>query len=96
MTVKYGFLNYNEPKKFSQTETPKTTFSFNINELSDVRSSATALSNDVYENLNGKTKFRFYATDGKYTSVYQVDFTKESRDFFESEIADDLRTFLGK
>jgi hypothetical protein len=97
MTIKYGFLNYDEPKKVDETEVPKKTFEFTVKDSSDVRSAATALSDDVYENLAGKTKFRFYIENGLgSSSVYQVDFTKETRDFFESELADDLKTLLEK
>lgn len=99
MTIKYGFLPYNEAKKSKETELPKKLFEYNVEnpESADARSLAPVLSEDVYENLAGKTKFRFYITDGNGSSlVYQVNFDKEPRDFFESEIEDDIRTLLGK
>lgn len=96
MTIKYGFLGYDEPKS-GEVETPKKLFEFNVKDFNDIRSVASALSDDIYENLAGKTKFRFYIT-GETSSnlVYQVDFNKETRDFFETEIADDLQTLFSK
>lgn len=95
MTINYGFLSYDEPKKASEKELPKKTFEFIVKDSSDIRSIASSLSDDIYENLAGKTKFRFYIENGLgANSVYQVNFTKESRDFFELELMDDLRTLI--
>lgn len=95
MTIKYGFLNYDEPKKKNAKETPKKFYDFNVKDFSDIRSVATALSEDVYENLAGKEKFRFFITgENKTELTYQVNLTKEPRDFFEAEILDDVSTIL--
>lgn len=96
MTIKYGFLAYDEPKS-GEVEKPKKLFEFNVKDYNDIRSVAATLAEDVYENLSGKTKFRFYITGETDTNVvYQVNFNKETRDFFESELADDLQTILRK
>ena len=95
MVVNYGFLNYDEPKK-SVLETPKKLYEFNLPEdTTDTRAEATALAEEVYDNLKGKEKFRFYIKgENGVSSVYQVNFVSEPRDFFESELADDLSTLL--
>lgn len=96
MTIKYGFLVYDEPKS-GEVEKPKKLFEFSVKDYNDIRSVAATLAEDVYENLSGKTKFRFYITGETDTNVvYQVNFNKETRDFFESELADDLQTILKK
>lgn len=92
MVLKYGFLNYDEPKA-STEETPKNLFDFVVKHPSDYRSEACKLAESVYENLNGKEKFRFYIISERGNkSVYQVNFRSETRDFFEMELADDLKS----
>lgn len=94
MTVKYAFLCFDEPKS-GELNLPSKLFEFTIKDISDLRSEAVRLSEDIYENLKGKEKFRFYIeSETGYHSVYQVNFHTESRDFFESELTDDLRTFV--
>ena len=95
MIIKYAFFNYDEPKK-SGEDAPRKLFEYHIDEhTTDTRSEAAKFAEDIYENLNGKEKFRFFIIgENGVSSVYQVNFTSESRDFFESELVDDLDTIL--
>lgn len=95
MTIKYGFLGYDEPKNH-ETEKPSKLYDFDVDTTKDIRSVVTVLSDDIFENLKNKLKFRFYAESENSNLTYQVDLTKESRDFFESELLDDLKTLLKK
>lgn len=92
MVLKFGILPYDEPKEFkAKIETPKklTEFKYDVN--ADFRSVAQDLASAVYDELNGKDHFRFYATaDNGMTTYYQVNFNREGKAFFEEELFDDL------
>ena len=93
MNIEYGFLPYDCEK---DDEIPKKTFHFTTDK-NDARSVLNTFSDDVFENLNGKEKFTFYVKgDNDIGCTYQVDFTKESRTFFETELFDDLQSILEK
>ena len=95
MTLYYCLPNYDEPKKGESFVHNR--YSFTVKDSNDVRSTAMALADDIYENLSGRTKFRFFIENESGSKIlYQVDFTKETRDFFESELVDDLKTLLKK
>lgn len=91
MVVKYGILAYDEPKEFkSKIETPKKLSEYKLHDNSDFRSDASDITANVIDQLNGKEQFRFYIEGGKTKAIYQVNFAREGKDFFESEVLDDL------
>lgn len=95
MTLNYCLPYYDEPKKGESFVHNR--YSFIVKDSNDIRSTAMALADDIYENLAGRTKFRFFIENESGSKIlYQVDFTKETRDFFESELVDDLETLLKK
>ncbi|MCQ2373784.1 MAG: hypothetical protein MJ050_06870 [Phascolarctobacterium sp.] len=94
MVVKYGILAYDEPKEFkTKIETPKKLSEYKLHDNSDFRSDAVDIAANVYDELKGKDHFRFYIEGGESKSIYQVNFAREGKDFFEEEILDDLNFF---
>lgn len=96
MILKYGFMNYDEPNANGiGVERPVKFYEFNLRDDRDLRNAIFPFSERIYENLDGKSKFRFYIEGGMgkpTVSTYQVDLNMDSRSFFEKELLDDIRT----